>query len=732
VFSNTAGVSEVNSKDPKHPVRQTLLAGICCVLICALPAGGANGQDKQTQPQKQDEGCLACHGQAGMKSEKGKDISIRAEKHAASAHGILGCTDCHTQIKDFPHPAKIPRVQCATCHREEAAAVPKSIHSALGDAACSACHGNVHEITTPTAKTQQGKCAECHADERNELSQSIHGQAAKSGDPDAPTCGSCHGPVHNILSATDPASAVAKRNQSAACARCHANAGFLVRHQIPIAHPVEQYLQSVHGKAVLQGKDAAVCADCHGAHKILPARDPQSSVSHWNVAATCGKCHTEIAKTFLESVHGQAIKAGAVDAPNCADCHGEHLILEPANPASPVNASRVSAETCGRCHGDTRLALRYDLPADRVPSYAESFHGLAKREGSLTAANCASCHGVHNIFRSNDRRSTVNAANLAKTCGQCHAGAGEKFVIGPVHVQTSSGPAHPVVRWIRWTYWVLIPVTLGFMVLHNFLDWLAKLRRPRPRSESDDYVVRMNSWFRIAHWGVMLSFPTLVFTGFALKYPESWWSQPFLLWGRHDALRGELHRAAAVVLLVSTAYHIIHLAVNARDRAFLWAMLPKWKDAKDLMDVILFNLGRRKEPPQFAKFNYAEKIEYWAFLWGTGVMALSGFLLWFNDFTLRYFPKWMTDAATAVHWYEALLATFSILVWHFYMVIFDPLVYPMDLAWLNGKVPAEHYQHSRPAYLRELRQKQAEESARVENSSEEANIIETKKDNHSN
>jgi hypothetical protein len=83
-------------------------------------------------------------------------------------------------------------------------------------------------------------------------------------------------------------------------------------------------------------------------------------------------------------------------------------------------------------------------------------------------------------------------------------------------------------------------------------------------------------------------------------------------------------------------------------------------------------------------------------------MALSGFLLWFNNFTLRYFPKWVSDAATAVHYYEAILATFAILIWHSYMVVFDPLVYPMDTAWLDGKVPADHYRHSRPEYYRAL------------------------------
>lgn len=706
------------AKQPKHSTRALVLAGLLFALLLSCWPSVATPQEKSAPPLKQDEACLACHGQPEMKSEKGKDISIRPEKHAASVHGILGCKDCHTAIRDFPHPAKVSKVECKTCHAEQTADAAKSAHAALGEAACSSCHGNVHEVTA-AAKVLPAKCVECHAEAVKEFSRSVHGRAVKAGDPDAPACTSCHGSVHRIQESSAASSTVARKNQPAACARCHADPGFLSRHKIPILRPVEQYLQSVHGRAVLQGKNAATCSDCHGSHEILPARDGQSKVSHWNIAETCGTCHKEIAKIFLESVHGQAIKAGVQDAPDCAGCHGEHLILEPANPASAVNAAHVSVETCGRCHGDARLARRYDLPADRVPSYAESFHGLAKREGSLTAANCASCHGIHNIYRSDDSRSTVNAANLAKTCGQCHAGVNEKFAIGPVHVQTTAGPAHPVVEWIRRIYWVLIPLTLGFMVLHNLLDLLAKLVRRQPRRETGQQVLRMNLWFRIAHWGVMLSFPTLVFTGFALKYPDSWWSAPFLLWGRNDAFRGQLHRAAAIVLIAATLYHFIHLAVNRRDRAFLRAMLPRWKDATDLVGVMLHNLGARKESPQFEKFNYAEKLEYWAFLWGTAVMALSGFLLWFNNFALRHFPKWITDAATAVHWYEALLATFSILLWHFYIVIFDPLVYPMDTAWLNGKVYADHYRHTRPQYLQTLERAELADSAQESKSSAE-------------
>jgi formate dehydrogenase gamma subunit len=695
------------SRDPLQSVEVRHKAGLVLIallfVVAAFIPSRLSAAPKKAEPLKQDEACLACHGEAGMKSEKGKSISIDPAKHADSVHGILGCTDCHTSIKEFPHPTKIAEVQCITCHEDEVKHVSSSIHSALGEQACQSCHGNVHEISA-TAQAVPSLCVQCHADEVKEFKTSIHGQAAASGDKDAPTCLSCHGSIHQVQTASDPTALVAKKNLPDTCAACHSNQDFLSRHKIPFAHPVELYRQSVHGRAVANGDGAAAtCSDCHGSHGILPSQDAKSKINHFNIPATCGQCHTDIAKTYSESVHGQAMKSGEAGAPVCSDCHGEHLILEPKLAGSLVNASRVSSVTCGRCHNDERLALRYNLPTDRVPSYADSYHGLALRGGSQIVANCASCHGVHNIFRSSDARSTVNTANLSKTCGACHAGAGEYFRIGAVHVQIASGPAHPVVKWIRWTYLVLIPMTLGFMILHNLIDFISKLVRGRPRHQSGAQVTRMNRNFRIAHAGVLLSFPTLVFTGFALKFPEAWWAQPMLLWERHFAFRGAVHRSAAVIITIATLYHVVHLMVVKRDRSlFLKAMFPSAKDATDLVRVFAYNLGLTKTEPTFGKFNYAEKMEYWAFMWGTLVMTASGLLLWFNNFSLRFFPKWITDAATAVHYYEAILATFSILIWHFYMVIFDPLVYPMDTAWLNGKVPADHYRHQRPEYMRAL------------------------------
>jgi hypothetical protein len=80
-------------------------------------------------------------------------------------------------------------------------------------------------------------------------------------------------------------------------------------------------------------------------------------------------------------------------------------------------------------------------------------------------------------------------------------------------------------------------------------------------------------------------------------------------------------------------------------------------------------------------------VEYWALVWGTIVMFVTGVVLWAHNFVLEYFPKWVTDVSTAVHYYEAILATAAIVIWHFYAVIFDPEVYPLKWTVLTGRAP---------------------------------------------
>jgi formate dehydrogenase gamma subunit len=618
---------------------------------------------------------------------------VKAEALARSVHKDLGCVDCHAGAAKLPHTAKSASASCLACHAGVSGELDANAHSALGkpdsSETCMACHGNAHEVRKPSAH-DAALCATCHEAEVKQFSASVHGRAHANLNGDAPTCQSCHGPAHKVVSRSAPNSPVSKLNLPRTCGQCHSNPALAAKYLFAVAKPVEAYESSVHGRAIQAGKmNAAVCNDCHGVHDILPADNPLSPIFKFRVASTCGKCHTQVFAQFKESIHGRAVAAGVDSAPTCADCHGEHRILAPTDPNSPVYVANISRVTCSHCHADQRLNERFALPAGRVSSYENSYHGLAAKAGSQTVANCASCHGVHNILPSTDPRSMIAKANLAATCGKCHLDAGQRFALGPVHVLPTSPAESRWLYYVRLFYLFTIPTAVGFMLLHNLLDWLRKLRRHVARHRLLRTPLRLTLSERAQHGLLLLSFFTLVITGFMLKFPESFWAAPLVRWEKGFPLRGLVHRIAGVILIAAGFYHLLYLLFTPKGRGDLRAMLPKVRDVREAVQTVGYNLGYRHEPPLYAKFNYVEKLEYWALVWGTVVMAVTGILLWAHNFVLKYFSKLVIDVATAVHYYEAILATLAIVVWHFYAVIFDPDVYPLKWTFVGGRAP-EH------------------------------------------
>ena len=571
---------------------------------------------------------------------------------------------------------------CSDCHDVDTNVFEKTVH---GSFACTDCHTGAAQ-PDHTAEMARADCSACHQDAIDALAASSHGKPAFTQISGKPACQTCHGPIHRLAPREMPGSPINAKRLPDTCGACHATAKIAQKTGLHLIQPIEAYRASVHARGIAQGKPAADCGSCHGSHDILPPADPASHVNRQKVPETCGTCHEDIAKAFAASIHGVAAARGIRDAPVCTDCHGEHRILSHLESGSPVYASNVPEMTCGRCHGDVRLSEKFGLPSDVVSSFKESFHGLAGRSGRATVANCSSCHGVHDILPSTDPRSHIHKANLAETCGSCHPGAGTRFAIGPVHVNAGERE-HAAVYWIRRIYLWLIWAVIGGMVLHNVLDLRRKVLSPtiRPVVPVRERRIRMALGFRFAHAMMASSFIVLAYTGFALKYPEHWWATPIVAWEDSFGLRGGLHRFAAVVMLLSLAVHLVHLMIDRRARACIKAMAPNWHDVKELRERIAWFFGRRAGMPKVPPLGYVEKAEYLSLMWGTVVMAITGFLLWFENFTLRWLPTWVVDVSTAIHFYEAVLATLAILVWHFYSVMLDPLVYPMDMAWLHGR-----------------------------------------------
>jgi cytochrome b subunit of formate dehydrogenase len=685
--------------------------------------------------------CLMCHSDNTLTMEKnGKEISLFVKEDAfkKSVHSKLTCVFCHKGFdpEAMPHAQNIQEINCVSCHQNvltKHSFHPQILKSkGLGktdDTNCKNCHG-IHDIISPKDPTSKWSmnnlivtCGNCHKEQSENYLASNHAAAFKRGDKSAPNCIICHKSPITKYSFGDNKVDM-KKAQEQLCLSCHLDNADVRQRTTHTAGFINSYDKSVHGYAlhIKNNGDAASCTNCHGSHKILKGSDSRSSVNRLNVPETCGKCHSNIEKQYNGSIHGQLVMKGNTDAPSCTNCHGEHNILNIKDPNAPVAFQNVSRQICEPCHGSIKLTEKYGISADRFKTFSESYHGLALSGGSASVANCSSCHGIHDIKPSSDPTSTVNKNNLVKTCGKCHPGADKTFTQGKIHI-TVTEKTDPILYWITATYIVLLITVLGGMFLHNLLDLFKKskikklkqLGKIREEEHGHSLYLRMTVNERVQHATMAISFIVLVITGFMLRYPNSWWVDHIKDLSSHAFVyRGWIHRISAVIMIMVSLYHIYYISFTQRGRQLVKDLFPNFKDFIDAIGVAKYNLGISKEKPKLDRFSYVEKAEYWALVWGTIVMSLTGLLMWIYVDKSGVFSKFDYDIARTIHYFEAWLAFLAIVIWHFYFVIFNPDIYPMSLAWFKGTITEEEMAEEHPLELKRLKEKEQEKSGSQE------------------
>lgn len=607
--------------------------------------------------------CFKCHGDPN-KTVTHADGTTRAvyvdeTAYGASIHGQELCISCHVDIESLEHPPDLAPVNCDTCHD-------------IGES----------------------------------FAKSPHGMQLKLGNKDVSGCVDCHG-MHDIRAAADPLSRTYPKNLPETCGRCHSDPRLARKHLISVLNPSDSYLKSEHARQIAKGNlKAASCTKCHGTHDLLPADNPDSRVYHKNISKTCGGCHEEALAEYQVSIHGQALAAGIKDAPTCTDCHGEHDIEGPGSQGSSVSPRKIVTATCTRCHDDERIMKRYGIVTGRQASYMDSYHGLASAAGSDIVASCASCHENHKILPPDDPASSVNANNLVQTCSKCHANAGPHFAQGKVHIMPTD-PGQRALGIVRLAYLTLITVVIGGMVVHNTLS-MARRAASKFRAElgGRNTYRRFTTGMTIGHLILTLTFIALALSGFALRYPETWWAQLLFHGEKGLAARGIVHRIAAV-FLVGVAFwngaFLLGTKAGRRELGYLWMRL---RDAKDVFHNVFYMMGICRERPQFDRYTYMEKFEYWGMWWGSLLMIITGFCMWFVNMFLKFFPKIALDVVALIHFYEAWLAVLTIIVWHLYYMIFDPETYPMNWSWITGHITMDDFKERHPLeYERETSRK---------------------------
>jgi hypothetical protein len=323
----------------------------------------------QSAPARQSNlGCERCHGELELLRQQAGSLTraqaLLVPEHvvAGSAHGDLTCAECHTGYTRYPHEERLTRTaSCASCHEAADSLWRLSMHATADDqVTCVQCHGG-HDIrraeelrTAGGVHLANAPCASCHESSRID---------AHRPHADTVACASCHA-SHETRSPEDPLSWMAPALQARTCATCHDSVA--VRWQTDIHGDAELRRAHLAGREPLA--EVVVCTSCHTGHFMVSQDDPAFMLAS---VERCSACHEDAARTFYNSYHGRATALGSRVSATCADCHGAHTILPDTFPASHVAGANLVA-TCQACHPHARPAfVQYDShpdPFNRAPN----------------------------------------------------------------------------------------------------------------------------------------------------------------------------------------------------------------------------------------------------------------------------------------------------------------------------------------------------------------------------
>lgn len=652
--------------------------------------------------------CMQCHAQIESVHLK----VIRGELWEKKPDIIPACIDCHS-------PHKIRRVFytdtmsddfCMKCHFNRNLVkehdgqldslfvnlerLKNSVHG--NQIECVKCHVNVSHTKTPVCKDSGPvDCSICHPEIGSNYQMSTHGKLLAEKDPNAPDCRDCHG-THFIQSKADLASPTFPRNIPQLCGQCHREGEkAAVRYTGTEKDIIRHYSMSIHGKGLMESGllVSAVCTSCHSSHLELPISDPRSTVNPQNIGKTCAQCHLGIYEQFKSSIHSPEITQTDKKLPTCHDCHNAHSVERIDKDSF---RQQILAE-CGTCHEQV------------TETYFETYHGKVSLLGSGKTAKCSDCHGAHNILPPEYPKSSLSRQNVINTCKKCHPNSNRQFTGYLTHATHHNRTKYPFLFYSFWAMTTLLVGTFLFFGIHTLL-WLPrsfvqrfKLHK-QLRRESKSYYIRFERVWRILHVIVIVSFFGLALTGMILKFAGTKWAVFFanLLGGFENA--GLIHRICALLTFCYFGVHFVFVYKKwkASGKSLFkyifdkeHGLAPTWHDVREFFQTIRWFFTGKKQP-QYGRWTYWEKFDYFAVFWGVAMIGFTGLILWFPEFFTKFLPGYFINIATIVHSDEALLATGFIFTFHFFNTHFRPEKFPMDPVIFTGTVPLEEFKIDRP------------------------------------
>lgn len=581
----------------------------------------------------------------------------------------------------------------------------------LAKESCLKCHENKHDaIKVPIVIDGEEEERELRQIDTRKFAKSVHSGMQ---------CVDCHRNIvdsqknHQLDKSAAKADCIGCHQDLWAKARQDGKAGEKPRLELVFKN-IEAYKNSFHARENkdIPGTPLAKCDDCHSAHEfdVPPKGSERRTAWHKSIPQTCGsKCHEDQLEIYATSVHGEeVIDKGNIKAAVCTDCHSAHSVTGTSSDAYKL----ANVQTCGNCH------------KEEIASFRDTYHGKVSTLGWAYTARCVSCHDSHGIKAVEDPQSKVHPNNRLKTCQGCHDGkkmplATAGFATFAPHANAHDFTKYPQMYVVtKFMIWLLIGV-FAFFWLHSALWYYREWKEHKlfkteahVRTEGLDlpagkHFERFALGWRIGHLFFALSVMTLVLTGTTALFADSAWAPVVAKAFGGPQMLGYIHRIAAAIFIGIFFIHFIYMMQKLlRDRDFKWfgpdSLVPNWKDLADMIGMFKWFFGKGPKP-QFDRWTYFEKFDYWAVFWGVAVIGMSGLMLAFPHITAKYLPGWVFNVATVVHGEEAFLAAVFLFTVHFFNNHFRPnKLPPPDVVMFTGTQSLEEFRHEHPAQYQRL------------------------------
>lgn len=479
---------------------------------------------------------------------------------------------------------------------------------------------------------------------------------------------------------------------------------------------IKAYEQSFHARPDKEraGHAKASCDDCHATHEfhVPPKTSERRTAWHKEIPATCGaRCHEDQYETYQTSIHGEEVlEKGNMKAAVCTDCHTAHGVINTSSEAFKLG----NVQTCGNCH------------KERLKSYGDTYHGQVNQLGYAYTAKCADCHGSHDILPADNSNSKVHPKNRMETCSNCHTSkkkgmhdATAGFASFAPHANGHDFKKYPQMYIASKFMTGLLIFVFAFFWAHSGL-WYWREWQDRRQGRTVPHIDlaalgidpgkhfrRFALGWRVGHLLFALATMTLVITGSTALFSDSRWAPLVASLVGGPRVLGFVHRVAAALFVSIFLIHFVYVMQKLlRDRGFRWfgpdSLIPNWKDFSDCWAMFKWFVGRGPRP-QFDRWAYYEKFDYWAVFWGVNIIGWSGLMLAFPHVTAQYLPGWVFNVGTLVHGEEAFLAAVFLFTVHFFNNHFRPdKLPPPDVVMFTGTQSLEEFRHDHPAQFQRL------------------------------